>query len=511
MRNNSTGEGPASVDVLLIGAGIMSATLGMLLKQLKPELSIRIFERLDVAAAESSDAWNNAGTGHSAFCELNYTPQLADGTVDITKAVKIAESFEVSRQFWAFLIKQNLLKIPQSFIKSIPHISFVWGEKNVNFLNKRFQALHKCHLFNEMEYSGGFETIRDWIPLVMEGRDPNQEVAATRMAIGTDVNFGTLTRCMFTQLKDMDDVELYFNHEVKDLTRDKQSYWSVKVKERGTGEQRNIKAKFVFIGAGGGALPLLLKSGIPEGKGFGGFPVSGQWLKCTNPEIIERHHAKVYGKAAVGSPPMSVPHLDSRIIKGKKELLFGPYAGFTTRFLKNGSLFDLIRSVKPSNIGPMISAGLANIDLTKYLIEQVRLSPNDRLEALREYYIEARLADWELEIAGQRVQVIKKDPRHGGILEFGTEVVSAADGSLAALLGASPGASTAVSIMITLLKKCFPQEMSSVKWQEKLKEMIPSYGESLGENEELCLKVRQWSGEILGLQSARGKSLASLH
>ncbi len=485
----------------------MSATLGMLLKQLQPVFSIHILERLDVAAAESSDAWNNAGTGHSAFCELNYTPELADGSISTEKAVKIAESFEISRQFWSYLIEQNLLKLPNSFIRSIPHMSFVWNDRNVEFLEKRYEALRTCHLFSEMEFSREPDQIRSWIPLVMEGRDPGEKVAATRVPIGTDVNFGALTRCMFNQLQGMEDVSLAFNQEVTDLEQDRQSYWNVHVKNRNTGEKHSIRAKFVFIGAGGGALPLLLKSGIPEGKGFGGFPVSGQWLKCTNPEIIAKHHAKVYGKAAVGSPPMSVPHLDSRFIKGKRELLFGPYAGFTTRFLKNGSLLDLVRSVKLSNIRPMIAAGLANIDLTRYLIDQVRQSPADRLDALKEYYGAARMEDWELEIAGQRVQVIKKDPRHGGILEFGTEVVSARDGSLAALLGASPGASTAVSIMITLLKRCFPEEMRSAGWQEKLKEMIPSYGESLGDDAELCHRVRTWTGTVLGLRPAAEESV----
>lgn len=497
MRKNS-----GDADIVLIGAGIMSATLGMLLKQLQPGLTIQILERLDVAAAESSDAWNNAGTGHSAFCELNYTPELADGSISTAKAVSIAESFDISRQFWSFLIERNLLKLPHSFIRSIPHISFVWGDRNVDFLKRRYDALKTCHLFREMQFSQDPGQIRDWIPLVMEGRDPAGKVAATCVPIGTDVNFGSLTRCMFNQVQEMDGVGVEFNQEVTDLEQDRQSYWHVEVKNRTTGGKRRIKARFVFIGAGGGALPLLLKSGIPEGKGFGGFPVSGQWLKCTNPAIIERHHAKVYGKAAVGSPPMSVPHLDTRFIKGKKELLFGPYAGFTTRFLKNGSLLDLVRSVKLSNIRPMIAAGMANIDLTRYLIEQVRQSPGDRLNALRDFYGDARLEDWELEIAGQRVQVIKKDPKHGGILEFGTEVVSARDGSLAALLGASPGASTAVSIMITLLKKCFPNEMGSAEWQRKLKEMIPSYGQSLGDDPELCARVRNWTSTVLGLYPA---------
>lgn len=488
------------VDILLIGAGIMSATLGMLLKQLNPSLSIQIYERLDVAAAESSDAWNNAGTGHSAFCELNYTPELADGTIDTRKAVNIAESFEISRQLWSYLIEKKILQLPNSFIRSIPHISFVWGEKNVAFLRKRYEALRKCHLFQEMKYSQDFRELQEWVPLIMEGRTAGQPIAATRTDIGTDVNFGALTRCMFNRLKEMENVALYFNHEVSDLKQDRQSFWNVAVRNRASGEQRNVRSRFVFIGAGGGALPLLLKSGIPEGKGYGGFPVSGQWLRCANREIIEKHNAKVYGKAAVGSPPMSVPHLDTRIIKGKKELLFGPYAGFTTRFLKNGSLFDLVRSVKFSNLRPMLAAGLANIDLTKYLIEQVRQSPEDRLEALKEFYPGAQMSDWELEIAGQRVQVIKKDPKHGGILEFGTEVVSSADGSLAALLGASPGASTAVSIMITLLKKCFSEEMQTQEWQIKLKEMIPSFGVSLGENSELCREIRNWTSEVLGLK-----------
>ncbi|HEY1025479.1 MAG TPA: malate:quinone oxidoreductase [Sphingobacteriaceae bacterium] len=500
-------QGP---DVVLIGAGIMSATLGMLLKRLQPDITIKIIERLDGAAAESSDAWNNAGTGHSAFCELNYTPELTDGSVETSKAVKIAESFEVSRQFWAYLVENNLLKLPGSFIKNIPHMSFVHGDKNVQFLKKRYDALQKCHLFKGMEYSDDSERLKEWMPLVMDGRDGSEPVAATRMAIGTDVNFGALTRCMLDNLKEMSGVDIHFNYEVKDLKREGRSCWKVKVKHRETGEKRSVLTKFVFIGAGGGALPLLLTSGIPEGKGFGGFPVSGQWLKCSNPDVIRKHYAKVYGKASVGSPPMSVPHLDTRIIKGKRELLFGPYAGFSTRFLKNGSLLDLLLSVKLSNIRPMIAAGLANIDLTRYLIDQVRQSPEDRLEALREFFPNARMEDWHLAIAGQRVQVIKKDPEHGGILEFGTEVVSAADGSLAALLGASPGASTAVSIMINLLQRCFNDRMKSSGWKKKLKQMIPSYGESLGDNAELCRQVRNWTSHVLGLRNAVAEVPAAL-
>ncbi len=488
------------VDVVLIGAGIMSATLGVLLKELQPDLSIEIFERLDVVAAESSDAWNNAGTGHSAFCELNYTPQLADGCVDTQKAVSIAESFEVSKQFWSYLIKQGLVGAPETFIKCIPHMSFVWGEENVDFLRERYSKLQQSVLFKGMEYSEEPMKLAEWMPLVMKGRQASEKVAATNMTLGTDVNFGSLTRMMFGDLKSREDVSLHFHHEVRKL-KQKNGLWAVKVKNQETGEKRVVSAKFVFIGAGGGSLPLLEKSGIPEGKGFGGFPVSGQWLKCTNPEVIAKHNAKVYGKASVGAPPMSVPHLDTRMIDGKKALLFGPYAGFSTRFLKHGSLMDLPLSIKIGNIRPMIAAGLDNIQLTKYLIEQVRQSPADRLEALKEYLPTAKMEDWELETAGQRVQVIKKDDEHGGILEFGTEVVTAEDGSIAALLGASPGASTAVSIMLSLLNRCFGEQANSAQWQQKLRQMIPSYGQKLNENASLAEQIRNETTTSLKLKT----------
>lgn len=486
-------------DAVLIGAGIMSATLGIMLNQILPEASIEVFERLDEVAAESSDAWNNAGTGHSALCELNYTPQLPDGSVEIKKAINIAEQFEVSKEFWAYLVEKGVLKDPTQFIKSIPHMSFVWGDDNVDYLRKRYDAMINHHLFKGMEYSEDKNIIEKWIPLIMEGRAASQPVAATKMDIGTDVNFGALTRCLFEYLRKQANFKLRLAHEVKDLERMPDGRWKIEVKNSTTKRKRTILAKFVFIGAGGGALHLLEKSDIKEGKGFGGFPVSGQWLRCTNPKVIAQHEAKVYGKAAVGSPPMSVPHLDTRIIDGKKALLFGPYAGFSTKFLKNGSWFDLPSSIKINNIRPMLAAGLDNLKLTKYLIDQVRQSPDDRIGALREYVPSARKEDWELEIAGQRVQVIKKDPVHGGVLEFGTEVVSSGDGSLSALLGASPGASTSVSIMIKLLQKCFPDRVKTEQWEGKFKEMISSYGQSLADDAELAHKTRSQSSEILKL------------
>ena len=490
----------AQADVVLIGAGIMSATIGVMLKEFQPNLKIIVVERLDRIGAESSDAMNNAGTGHSAFCELNYTPEKPDGSVDISKALKIASMFEASKEFWAYLVEHKKIATPGVFINSVPHMSLVWGADNVFYLKKRFDAMSKHKLFEGMVYTNKWGQIEKWIPLMMEGRDPGIEVAATRMEIGTDVNFGELTRAMFKYLASLDGVELYLNHEVRDLEREKEDEhkWNLTIHDMiAHDKHQHIHADFVFIGAGGGSLPLLEKSDIEEAEGYGGFPVSGQWLVCKNQEIVEQHAAKVYGKASVGSPPMSVPHLDTRIINGKKELLFGPYAGFSTKFLKNGSYWDLMGSMEFSNLFPMLSAGWHNLPLTKYLVQQASQSPEERMEALREYFPNARMEDWELAVAGQRVQVIKKDEDEGGKLEFGTEIVAAGDGTLAALLGASPGASTSVSIMIDVLNKCFKDKMNSVEWKNKLKEMIPSYGISLVDNPEQLAASRERTSKVL--------------
>ncbi len=487
-------------DVILIGAGIMSATLGIFLKELNPAIKIDIYERLDKPALESSDAWNNAGTGHSAFCELNYTPEI-DGKIDSKKAVKIAESYEQTRQFWSYLVEKNIITSPENFIHSIPHLSFVWGEENIDYLKNRFEVLTKNAVFQEMEYSEDFDYLKQIMPLVLNGRKKTEKVAGTFMKYGTDVNFGTLTESMLDYLSKQDGVEILYNYEVKKIRKKEDQSWRLKIKNLVNDEIIRTNTKFVFIGAGGGSLLLLEKAKVEEGEGYGGFPVSGQWLKCNNEAIIQKHNVKVYGKAGVNAPPMSVPHLDSRIINGKKELLFGPYAGFSTKFLKNGSYFDLIKSIELDNVLPMLSAGFHNIPLTKYLISQVLQSQDDRIEALREYFPEVVAKDWELLQAGQRVQVIKKDEKEGGILEFGTEIISTKDGSLACLLGASPGASTAVSIMVDVLEKCFDSDFQSDKWQSKLKEMIPSYGQSLNENPELLKQIRANTNKTLKLNS----------
>lgn len=439
-------------DVVLIGSGIMSATLGIMIKELYPTKTIRVIERLDKISAESSDAMNNAGTGHSAFCELNYTPELPDGSIDISKAIKIAEQFETSRQFWSYLIDKGIIE--NTFIESVPHMSFVWGDDNTKYLKKRYDALSQHPLFSDMEFTEDRSIIGEWSPLIMEGRG-KEKVAATKMKFGTDVDFGHLTKELFNYLSKQPGVTISLGEEVVDLYKRKEN-WVVDVKT--CEEDYRILTPFIFIGAGGGTLPLLQKSGIKEARGFGGFPVSGQWLLCKNKKVIDRHHVKVYGKATVGSPPMSVPHLDTRIINGKKELLFGPYAGFSTKFLKEGSNKDLFKSVKVNNILSLLQAGIHNIPLTKYLIDQVTQSQEDRIELLKEYFPNVKSSDWELGQAGQRVQVIKKTDQ-GGVLEFGTEMVISDDRSISALLGASPGASTAVSIMVYHMKRLLILEM----------------------------------------------------
>ncbi len=487
------------VDVLLVGAGVMSATLGELLLQLEPELKIAMVERLSRVAGESSHGLNNAGTGHAGYCELNYTTEKPDGGIDISRALNINAAFEVSLQFWSHLAEDGVLPSPEKFINPICHQSFVWGESNVAFLKKRFEALREHHLFEEMEYSEDPAVLRDWMPLVMKNRDPAQPVAATQVKHGTDVDFGMLTRKLVRALGKYKGFELKLSHTVTGLKQHRDGRWHVRIRDNHSGQTRTLSAGFVFLGAGGGALPLLQKSAISESAGYGGFPVSGQWLICKNPDVVKLHNGKVYGRAPMGAPPMSVPHLDARIIDGKPALLFGPFASMTTKFLKEGSVLDLFSSVKPGNLKPMLSVARDNLDLTRYLITEAFKSHGERVASLMEFYADAKQEDWELASAGQRVQIIKGCDSKGGRLEFGTEIVTSGDGTLAALLGASPGASTSVQAMIAVIERCFASKLATNEWQRKMKQMIPSYGQSLDRDEALLHSVRARTLKVLKL------------
>jgi malate dehydrogenase (quinone) len=379
-------------------------------------------------------------------------------------------------------------------------MSFVHGVTNIAFLKKRHAALTAHHLYKGMEFTQDKKTLSGWIPLVMEGRPADDEVAATRMITGADVNYGALTRNLIGYLQTLSGFAIHYSHRITHLHRE-DGRWRLEAKNATTGASMSTTARFVFLGAGGGALPLLQKSEIPEGRGYAGFPVSGIWLRCDDPAINKRHHAKVYSKAAVGSPPMSVPHLDTRVIGDQHSILFGPYAGFSTKFLKRGSFLDLFRSIRLNNIWPMLEAGMRNISLSEYLVGQVVQSSKHRFATLQALYPRAQPKNWKLQVAGMRVQIIKRDPSRGGILEFGTEIVAASDRSLTALLGASPGASTAAAIAIRVIELCFGRELSASGWKGKLEAIIPSYGHSLIDDAALTQQVRAETAVALRLQN----------
>jgi len=487
---------PEAFDVVLIGGGVMSATLGSLLQRLQPDWRIVILERLGDVALESSNPWNNAGTGHSALCELNYTPERPDGSIDITKAVQVNEQFQVSRQFWSALVDDGTLPEPHRFINTVPHMTFVWGEDNVAYLRKRFDALKDHPLFAGMEYSEDAAQIRRWAPLLIPGRAKSQPIAATYMKVGTDVDFGSLTRLLVDGLV-AKGAEIRYEHRVTGLRKRRDGLWQVRGRREVGNDTFELQGRFVFVGAGGGALHLLQRSGIKEIRGYGGFPISGEFFRTDDPELVAKHTTKVYGKPAVGSPPMSVPHLDTRYVDGAPSLLFGPYAGFSPKFLKTGSWFDLFASIRPHNLGTMIGAGLKNLDLVLYLVRELLASRAHKVASLREFFPKADGADWRLITAGQRVQIMKRGADGKAVIQFGTEVVASADGSIAGLLGASPGASTAVPIMLDVLARCFSDRLPG--WEPELRRLIPTYGTRLSDEPAVAARVMRETATELGI------------
>ena len=486
-------------DAVLVGGGIMSATLGTLLKHVEPSWKIAIIERLPAIGEESSNAWNNAGTGHSALCELNYTPQKDDGSIAIDSAVSVNEQFQVSRQFWSWLVEEGVIPQPSSFISPSPHMSFVWGEENVRFLRARFEALKDHPLFVGLEYTEDPLVIAEWAPLLIDGRAKGEALAATRFVEGTDVDFGSLSRQLIDHLAQS--TATVFSETTVTALRRSKSGWKVALRSEVGFTSQVIETPFVFVGAGGMSLNLLQRSGIKEIRGYGGFPVSGVWMRCDNPDVAQHHKAKVYGKASVGAPPMSVPHLDTRVVDGSESVLFGPYAGFTPKFLKTGSWFDLFASIRWHNLIPLLAVAVGNFSLVRYLVGEVFASRAKKLQALWDFYPSADPDDWYEQTAGQRVQVIKPDAKKGGVLQFGTEVIASADGSMSGLLGASPGASTAAPIMISVLERCFPHK--SEQWGNKLTEIVPSYGMKLSDRPREAKASQKRTAKVLGFNAKR--------
>lgn len=490
-------------DVVLIGSGVMSANLGALLKSLDPKLTIQVYEVTEDVAQESSNGWNNAGTGHAGICELSYTPfRNPDGSVNVEKAIGIFEQFEQSRLFWSHAVASGKIADPKDFINPVPHLSFVHGQEQVDFLRSRHAGMSAHHFFSGMEYSTDRTTIGSWAPLLTEGRG-DVPIAATKMEGGTDVNFGSVSRKLLDWLSQQEGCGIATNHRVVALER-VLSGWTLGIRDLASGEVRHNRAKFVFVGAGGGSLQLLQKAGIPEAKGLGGFPIGGQWLICENPEIIKKHQAKVYGQALEAAPTMAVPHLDTRVLDGKKTLLFGPFAAWTTKFLhRKGSWLDLPLSVKPDNLATLIKIGLTNIDLVKYLVQQGTQSMADRMEVLHVFYPDAKAEDWTLIDAGIRVQAIKKTDGEAGIVHYGTEVITDAGRTISALLGASPGASVCVNIVLEVVKQCFPRLLENPESRARLKEMIPTYDVDikLPENAAFFRAEHDKATEVLQLKS----------
>jgi malate dehydrogenase (quinone) len=485
----------ANPDVILIGSGIMSANLGALLKRLNPRIKIQVYEATGELAQEASNGWNNAGTGHAGICELSYTPKREpDGSVNVGKLISIFEQFEFSKQFWAYAVSSGMIDSPKDWINPVPHLSFVHGEEQIAFLQERFRGMAQHHFFAGIEYSTSSATIGSWAPLLTEDRNPRISIAATRLASGTDVNFGGIARRLFQWLGQQEGCGIVSGHRVIGLEKSTAG-WTATIKDLATGETHRNTANFVFIGAGGGSIQLLQKAGIPAAKGLGGFPIGGQWLICTNSQVIKRHQAKVYGQALDSAPTMAVPHLDTRVLGGQKQLLFGPFAAWTTKFLhKEGSALDLPSSIRPDNLLTLLNIGISNIPLLRYLIQQGTQNMDDRMEVLRTFYPAAKKSDWKLIDAGIRVQAIKKTDGKAGIVHYGTEVITNSDRTVSALLGASPGASVSVHIVLEIIKQCFPQLISSPGGAACLKEMIPNWDEDL-KNSEAASRYRNLSAK----------------
>ena len=458
---------PEHADVVLIGGGIMSATLGAMLARLEPEWRIVLLERGGQVAAESTNPWNNAGTGHSGYCELNYMPDPEDPA----KAAEVSRQFLLSRQWWSHLAAGGLVD-PREFMRTTPHMSIVFGRRDVEYLRRRCEVLRRDPMFAGIEFSDSPSTVSRWAPLAMAGRAGTEAVAASRHEEGTDVDFGALTRGLLRILAGAGGT-VRLRHEVRGLRRGGDGKWDVSGVDAATARRFSLRARFVFVGAGGSSLRLLQRAGVPEVRGYGVLPVGAAFLRCSTPEVVRLHDAKMYGQAQDGAPAISVPHLDRRAVDGREHLMFGPYATFSTRLLKHGRRTDLFGTLRWNNLHVLAAALAQNLGLVRFLVKQLLASDRDKLAQLRRLYPGASSRDWEVIHAGQRAQLVVPDRRRVGRMQlWGTKLTVTGDGSMAGLLGASPGASTAVPIMVDLLQRAFPSEWEQ-RWRERMHAAVP--------------------------------------
>ena len=408
------------VDALIIGGGIMGATVALMIKLLQPDWKVKLVEQHNRVGLEASNEWHNAGTGHAALCEPNYTPDSKDGkTVEIDKAVATNNKFMTSLAFWSFLVEKSILP-DATFIQPAPHILFVHGEEKREWLKRRVEKLSKLPAFAATEYSEDYDTIQKWSGLLCNGRPRSggEVIAASRHPDGTEVNYGLLTRHLVQSFGELGgDVQLLST--VTALRQQADKRWLVAVHKADlTDSNQVVRARFVFAGGGGGSLSLLQMAGIPEVQGYGGMPVSGKFLVCQKLDVVEQNLNKVYGPAAVSAPPMSVPHIDFRSLYGKDVIFFGPFAGFSPMLFKvSGTPLDWLATINWHNVLPMAKMAMSNLPLVKYLIKEIFASKGAQLEALREFYPAAKPEDWTMVWAGQRIQIV--NPK--GELQFGDE------------------------------------------------------------------------------------------
>lgn len=481
------------MNVVIIGAGIMGTTFATLAKELAPELDITILERLDKAGAGNSWAFNNAGTGHEANCELNYTP--VDGEViSVEKALKIHAQFNVAKQFWAYLLKKGAIKNPTSFINPTRHCTLV-SESSIEELKLRFNEMSAHHFFEGMRYSDDFDEIKSWIPYTMEGRPRHEKMAATIVETGTDVNFGALTEQMAGYATSQLGVKIEYGVHVQRVHRSPAGSWLLETRQNGNAVQH--RADVLFVGAGGGAFPILKKSHLPFARRFTGFPVGGRFLQAEiTEEQASQYRAKTYGKAEVGAPPMSVPHLDLRVAEGKHYLLFGPFASFKPVLEKGRGFLDYLSSMRLHDIPGLLNVAVEHFPLVKYLVSETFKGEKSMLDSLEKFApgLSSRF-NWQPVEAGQRVQIIKD-----GDLQMGTEIIVSTDKTYGTILGASPGASVSPEVMLRALEQLVPSLCAGESAKEKLKEMFPEDKlEALINNPDHYREIRDTVNQTLGI------------